>query len=143
VTPARESCLAIEAIVRAVDSEGNVELEIAAESRCAGCAGACTWSRPSGPRRLKLKSVQAFEPGSVVRVTLPAEHVVTSALLLHGLPLAALLAGAWLGTLVAPSDLGTLVGALLGLGVALTASRGWRRRAEALTFLRATLEPRR
>lgn len=126
--------------VVAADADGLVELELDPGSRCAGCAGLCAWARPGGVHRARFRAAASLAPGASVRVTLPAEHVLSSALLLHGVPLAALLAGACIGTLAVPSDLGTLAGALAGLAFAVPASRRLRRRAEASTLRRASVE---
>jgi len=136
-------CLAADAVVRSVDSDGYVELEFDPASRCAGCAGLCTWTRPdAGGGRIRLPSSVAMAPGTRVRVSLPADRVMSSALLLHGLPLAALLAGGAAGAVLAGSDVGTLAGALIGLGAAALGTRSLRRRAERSTLERAMLELR-
>lgn len=143
MTSERKSCLAADAIVRGVDEDGHIELEFDPASRCAGCAGLCTWTRPdAAPRRIRLRSSIPVEPGTPVRVTLPADQVVASALLLHGSPLAALLVGAAGGAALTGSDSGTLAGALIGLAAAAVWTRGLRRRAEDATLARAMLEPR-
>ena len=137
------NCLSADAIVRSVDNEGYVELEFDAASRCAGCAGLCTWTRTDAePKRIRLRAPRGIEPGTRVRVTLPADRVMSSALLLHGLPLAALLAGAAGGAALTGADAGTLAGALIGLCAAVLATRGLRRRAEELTLSHAQLDPR-
>jgi len=137
----RAHCLAAEAVVVAVEPDGTVELELDTASRCAGCAGLCAWGRSAGRLRGSFRASKPLSPGESVRVTLPAEHVLETGLLLHGLPLAALLAGGAVGAAVTQSDLGTLLGALAALAVALPASGGLRKRAEAKTLLRASLEP--
>src|SRR5690606_35870581 len=135
--------LAADAIVRSVDADGYVELEFDPASRCAGCAGMCTWTRSDAtPKRIRLHANVVVSPGTRVRVTLPADRVLRSALLLHGGPLAALLAGAAAGAALTGSDVGTLGGALLGLAGAVLGTRELRRRAEEATLARAELEPR-
>ena len=137
--------LAADAIVRSVDADGYVELEFDPLSRCAGCAGMCTWTRRDAAAgcRIRLPSSVPVEPGTRVRVSLPADRVLSGALLLHGLPLAALLGGGAGGAALTGSDAGTLAGALIGLAAAALATRGLRQRAERATLARATLEPRR
>lgn len=138
------SCLAADAIVRSIDADGYVELEFDGASRCAGCAGLCAWRRAdAAPERLRMRSTLALAPGTPVRVTLPVDRVLTSALLLHGSPLAALLVGGAAGALLTGSDTGTLAGALAALAAAVLGTRRLRRRAEETTFAQATLEPRR
>lgn len=90
-----------------------------------------------------MRSSVPVTPGTAVRVTLPADQVVSSALLLHGLPLAALLVGGAGGAALTGSDSWTFAGALAGLAAAVVATRGLRRRAEESTLARAVLEPRR
>lgn len=139
----RQRCLAADAIVRAVDADGSVELEFDPASRCAGCAGLCAWMRSdASAKRIRLPAAVAVEPGTRVRVSLPADRVLSSALLLFGLPLAGLLAGGAGGAVLAGSDAATLGGALLGLAAAAGASRGLRRRAERVTLAHARLELR-
>lgn len=138
---AQSRFLTVEATVLGTDAQGYVELEFNPASRCAGCTGFCTLGRERHPRRARFKSAQPLAAGTAVRVTLPADHIMKSALVLHGLPLAALLAGAALGSTFTGSDLGTLIGAAAGLMLAVPASQGLRRTSEAMTMLRATLEP--
>ena len=133
-------CLSVEATVCAVRGDGSVELEFKETPRCAGCAGSCTWSRPRASERARFTCSLPLEPGDIVRVSLPASHILGSALLLHGLPWASLLGGALVGTAIAQSDLGTLLGALTGVVLALAATRSLRRRAESLTLARTRLE---
>lgn len=140
MTP-RQRCLAADAIVRSVDADGYVELEFDPASRCAGCAGLCAWMRSDAAgKRIRLPAAARVEPGTRVRVSLPADRVLSSALLLFGLPLAALLVGGAAGALLTGSDPGTLAGALVGLAAAAGATRGLRRRAERATLARARLE---
>ncbi|HEX6996464.1 MAG TPA: SoxR reducing system RseC family protein [Gammaproteobacteria bacterium] len=139
-----QRCLAADAIVRSVDADGYVELEFDPASRCAGCAGLCAWMQSvAAGERIRLQAAVGVEPGTRVRVSLPADHVLSSALLLFGLPLAALLAGGAGGALLVGSDAATLVGALLGLAAAVCTTRGLRRRAERATLACAMLERRR
>lgn len=137
----RADCLSAEAVVVAVEPDGTVELELDGASRCANCPGLCTWGRSAGRLRAGFRASMPLRPGDAVRVTLPADHVVATGLLLYGVPLAALLAGGALGAALTQSDLGTLSGALAAVAFALPASRGLRRRAEAMTLRRASLEP--
>lgn len=95
------------------------------------------------PKRILLRSNADVEPGMPVRVTLPADRVMSSALLLHGSPLAALLLGGAVGAVLTGSDVGTFAGALSGLAAGVLGTRGLRRRAEDSTLARAMLEPRR
>ena len=140
----KRRCLAADAIVRSIDEDGYVELEFDLASRCAGCAGMCTWTRSdAAPKRVRLRSDVAVLPGTPVRVTLPADRVMSSALLLHGSPLAALLVGGAGGAALTGSDLGTFVGALLGLAGAVLVTKDLRKRAEEAALARATLELRR
>lgn len=140
----KPDCLAADAVVRSIDADGYIELEFDLASRCAGCAGMCTWTRSdAAPKRIRLRSDVAVPPGTHVRVTLPADRVMSSALLLHGSPLAALLVGGAGGAALTGTDFGTFVGALLGLAGAVLATKGLRKRAEDATLARATLEPRR
>jgi len=140
---ARQRCLAAEAIVRSVDADGYVELEFDPAARCAGCSGLCAWMRSDAAgARIRLPAAVAVEPGTRVRVSLPTDRVLSSALVLFGLPLASLLAGGAGGALVVGTDAATLAGALLGLAVAFCTTRGLRRRAERATLARAMLEPR-
>ncbi|HEX7081900.1 MAG TPA: SoxR reducing system RseC family protein [Gammaproteobacteria bacterium] len=136
----RQDCLAVDGKVRAVGADGTVELELEEPARCAGCAGMCTWRRPVGPRRVRLASPLPLRPGDAVRVSLPAGHVLSTALLLHGLPLAALLGGALIGAAAFHTDAGTLAGAVAGVAAACWGTRSIRRRAEARTAARAELE---
>lgn len=138
---ARSRCLAAEATVLGIDAEGYVELEFNPGSRCAGCTGLCALGRERQQRRARFKSNVPLAPGTAVRVMLPADHIMKSAVVLHGLPLAALLAGAAMGSGLAGSDIGTLLGAVAGLAAAVPASQGLRRKTEAMTMLRATLTP--
>src|SRR5690606_29856239 len=98
--------------------------------------------RDAMPKRIRLRSSVALEAGTPVRVTLPADRVMSGALLLHGLPLAALLAGGAGGAALTGSDAGTLLGALSGLAAAVLATGELRRRAEDSTLARALVEPR-
>lgn len=77
----------------------------------------------------------------MVRVSLPANHLLMSAMLLHGLPLVALLAGAAVGAWVAQSDLGSFTGAIAGLVLVLVATPRLRRRMEKLTVEHVRLDP--
>lgn len=107
----------------------------------------CTWTRSdAAPKRIRLRSgggiPPGISPGRRVRVTLPADRVMRSALLLHGGPLAALLVGGAAGAALTGTDLGTLLGAVLGLAGAVLGTRDLRRRAEESTLARAMLERR-
>lgn len=138
----RQDCLAVDARVCSVSPDGFIELELDDGGACAACAGTCTWRRAGAPRRVRFRSTVELGAGDAVRVSLPAGHIVSSALLLHGVPLGALLGGGWLGWALAHSDAGTAAGALIGLAGALLATRGLLRRAERLTVERARLEIR-
>ncbi len=139
-----QSCLSADAIVRSVDADGEFELEFDPASRCAGCAGMCAWRRAdAAPARIRLRSSLALAPGARVTVTLPADRILSSALLLHGSPLAAVLIGGAGGALLTGSDAGTLAGALVALAAAVLGTRQLRRRAEETTLARASLALRR
>ncbi len=125
----------------AVEPDGTVELELDTTSRCAGCAGMCAWGRSPGRLRGNFRASMPLTPGASVRVTLPADHVLATGLLLHGVPLGALLVGGAIGAAATQTDLGTLLGALGALAAAVPASARLRKRAEAKTMLRASLEP--
>jgi positive regulator of sigma E activity len=135
--------LTADAIVRSVDADGYVELEFDLASRCAGCAGMCTWTRSdASPKRIRLRSNVAVGPGTLVRVTLPADRVMRSALLLHGAPLVALLVGGAGGAALTGTDFGTLIGALLAITGAVLGTRHVRKQAEDSTLAGARLELR-
>ncbi|MBN1238445.1 MAG: SoxR reducing system RseC family protein [Gammaproteobacteria bacterium] len=136
------SCLTVAAtVVRAAGRHGfDVELDTA--ERCAGCSGFCMWSWGAQQRSARITSDLPLEVGDRVSVSLPADQVLASTLLLHGLPLGALLAGGAIGAFATQSDLGCLVGAAAGLGATLAAAPRLRRRTERLTAERVRVRAR-
>jgi positive regulator of sigma E activity len=132
--------MSVEATVCSRTPDGTVELEFS-QSHCAGCAGSCTWRRALDAHRARFRCGLSLCEGDVVRVSLPANHLLMSAMLLHGLPLVALLAGAAVGAWVGQSDLGSLIGAMAGLVLVLVATPRLRRRMEKLTVEQVRLDP--
>lgn len=134
------ACLTVHATVRGAGPEG-YDVELDTSERCAGCSGYCMWSWGTGERTARLRSDLRLEIGERVRVSLPADRLLASTLLLHGLPLAALLAGGAAGALSTQSDVGCLIGAAAGLGATLLVAPRLRSRAEKLTAERVVVEP--
>lgn len=132
--------MSVEATVCSAAHDGTVELEFS-RSHCAGCAGSCTWRRALDAQRARFTCDLSLHAGDTVRVSLPANHLLMSAMLLHGLPLVALLAGASIGALAWESDLGSLAGAIAGVVLVLGLTPRLRRRMERLTVEHARLEP--
>jgi positive regulator of sigma E activity len=121
--------------------DGFVDLEIPAASRCAGCAGMCTWRRLPEKTLVRLPSHGAWKVGTPVEVALPERYVLLSALLLHGLPWGALLAGAAVGAYLVRNDLGAVLGALLAVAFSIIMTPRLRRRVERVTLERLSLRP--
>jgi len=72
----------------------------------------------------------ALRVGATVTVSLAARHLLLTACIVYGLPLAVMLGGALLGWAIVGADLGTAAGAAAGLAVAVVAVRWPRARFE-------------
>jgi positive regulator of sigma E activity len=129
------------AVVTAFHADGSVDLEIATPSRCAGCAGMCTWRRLPTSVRLRLPAAAGARVGADVLVTLPERYVLLGALLLHGLPWGALLLGCALGAYTIPGDVGAIAGAIVAAVASVLLTPALRRRVERTTLERLRLQP--
>lgn len=133
-------CLTVDATVRAAGPDG-FDVEADTSSRCAGCAGTCLWSWRREAWAARVRSDLPLGVGDRVRVSLPADQLLASTLLLHGLPLAALLAGGTAGAIATQSDVGCLVGAVAAVAAVLCFAPRLRQRVERLTAERVIVEP--
>lgn len=129
------------AVVAEISADGSVELDIAAGTACAGCAGVCLWRRLPDKHRTRLPAAVTLTQGARVLVCLPQRYVLMSAVLLHGLPWAALLLGAGVGAALAPGDAGTLAGAVIAVTFSIMMSPRLRRRLERATMERFVIQP--
>jgi positive regulator of sigma E activity len=118
---------------------GAVEVEIGAPVSCSACQGGCLWRSLRPPERLEIATALPLAAGEAVVVALPERLLVSSALLLHGLPLAALLLGAAAGFMAGGSDLGTAAGAVIGVAAAWLAASRLRGRLERTMLERVTV----
>lgn len=130
-----------EAVVRGVEADGTVHVELTHGHACRGCEAVCLWRRLPARATMRAPSGVRLESGTAVGVSLPASRVLSGALLLHGLPLAGLLAGASAGFAATGTDFGCLGGAAIGLLAALGAAGGLRRRVEQATLAAVGIRP--
>jgi sigma-E factor negative regulatory protein RseC len=140
-TTTSAGCLSIQATVYAAEA-GGVELEFLGSPACAGCAGMCTWRRLGAAKRQRFPTSVSpmLRAGDTVSVSLPANYLLLSSLLLHGLPLLSLLLGGLLGALLTNTDAGCLAGATGGLLLMLATTPRLRRRIERRLIAQLRLE---
>ncbi|WP_445396391.1 SoxR reducing system RseC family protein [Zobellella sp. An-6] len=129
------------AIVVAV-GEGGVEVASFSKSACGQCrqnsqcgTGLVSNALPGREHRFFIATELELKVGERVRIGIPEQSLITSALLLYLLPLLLLLAGALLaGIGLGAGDGGTLLGATLGGGTGFwLSSRLSRRGGRALS----------
>jgi positive regulator of sigma E activity len=132
-----------EAVVRGVDADGTVHVELTQSQACRGCEAVCLWRRLPADAAIRQPVGSGLGPGMQVTISLPAGQILSSALLLHGLPLAGLLGGAVAGFASTGSDLGCLLGGVVGTLLALVAGAGPKRRVEQAALERVAIRPRR
>ncbi|MDX1561872.1 MAG: SoxR reducing system RseC family protein [Gammaproteobacteria bacterium] len=130
-----------DAVVVAATADGRVDLEFAPTASCAGCAGTCLWKRLTATR-LERVAAAGLATGDEVTVALPERSVLSTSLLLHGVPLLAILIGAAAGAAVTGSDIGTLIGAVGMLVVVVAVFGRLRDRVERATLRRLVVSPR-
>lgn len=125
-------CMTATGVVVAV-APGSIEVEFATPVGCASCKGTCMWRRLPETSRATFATPLPLERGDTVSLSLPDRFLLAAAALVYGLPLIGLLTGASIGVAMTGSDFGGVVGAVLGIGAALLAVPGLRRRLEGDT----------